>query len=38
MEKTFERINQLAVIANPIRFKILLALYISEIEDEKDIK
>jgi len=35
-KKTFKKANQLAVLANPVRFKILLALFISDvIEEEK---
>jgi hypothetical protein len=41
MIKEFKKINQIAVLANSIRFKILLALYISECyeknEDQRDV-
>ncbi len=38
VNKIFRKINQLAVLANPTRFKILLALFILDVLKEKDKK
>lgn len=37
-EELFEKLNALCIVSNPVRFKILLALFISEVLEEKTCK